>query len=86
MRKVTRAVRSVNRLDSPPKSPDLDSLTKIKSPTERFHLAGNLFYLHAPDGVGRSRLAGWVEKLLGVPATARNWRTVRQLLRVSEGT
>jgi len=35
--------------------------------------------LSAPDGIGRSKLAASVEKLLGVPATARNLRTASKL-------
>jgi uncharacterized protein (DUF1697 family) len=67
-------------LAATPKAPDLDAMEKIKSPTERFHLAGDVLYLHAPDGIGRSRLAAQIEKHLGVPATGRNWRTVCKLL------
>jgi len=37
-------------------------------------------YLHAPDGIGRSKLAAAMEKLAGVSATARNWNTVAKLL------
>jgi len=37
------------------------------------------FYLYAPDGVGRSKLAAGVEKLLGVAMTDRNWKTIRKL-------
>jgi uncharacterized protein (DUF1697 family) len=39
-----------------------------------------VFYLHAPQGIGRSKLAAKVEKILGVPTTARNWNTVSHLL------
>jgi uncharacterized protein (DUF1697 family) len=39
-----------------------------------------VFYLHAPDGIGRSKLASRVEKHLGVTATARNFRTVEKLM------
>lgn len=66
-------------LDASPKSPDLKTLESLKKDTERFSLKGNLFYLHAPDGVGRSKLAARVEKALGVAATARNWRTVCEI-------
>ncbi len=38
------------------------------------------FYLHAPDGIGRSKLAAAVEQCLGVATTARNWRTTRKLI------
>jgi len=59
----------------PPSDADLDGLNRLKSKSEKFLLAGGVFYLHAPDGIGRSKLAAKVEKSLGVPATARNWRT-----------
>jgi uncharacterized protein (DUF1697 family) len=63
-------------LASTPKNPDLEKLNSLKKASERFHLNDNVFYLHAPEGVGRSRLAASTEKLLGVPMTDRNWRTV----------
>lgn len=62
----------------PPK-PDLDALERIRAASERFQLAGNVLYLHAPDGVGRSKLAAGMERLLGVAVTIRNWNTVRKL-------
>ena len=58
---------------------DLEGMEALKSPTEHFQLTGRVFYLHAPDGIGRSKLAAKVEPLLGVPATGRNWRTVMKL-------
>ena len=66
-------------LESTPESPNLEALTAARSPTERFRLIGQAFYLHAPDGIGRSKLAAKVEKALGVATTARNWRTVDNL-------
>ena len=41
---------------------------------------GGVFYLHAPDGIGRSKIAANVEKRLGVVGTGRNYRTVDKLL------
>ena len=61
-------------------TPDLDGLEALRSDTEAFTLADDVFYLYAPDGIGRSKLAAKVEKLLGVPITARNWRTVNKVL------
>jgi uncharacterized protein (DUF1697 family) len=63
-------------LASTPKNPDLEKLNSLKKASERFHLSDNVFYLHAPEGFGRSKLAASTEKLLGVPMTYRNWRTV----------
>jgi uncharacterized protein (DUF1697 family) len=70
-------------LDATPENPDLDHLKALKSPSEEFTLKKNIFYLYAPDGIGRSKLAAKVEQVLGVAATARNWNTVRKLLEMT---
>jgi uncharacterized protein (DUF1697 family) len=67
-------------LKSRPASPDLAKLDSLRAPSEKFELKGNLFYLYAPDGIGRSKLAANVEKALGVELTARNWRSVQALM------
>jgi uncharacterized protein (DUF1697 family) len=67
-------------LASSPEHPDLDGLEEIKGDRERFVLSDGVFYLHAPDGIGRSKLAANAEKLLGVPTTARNWRTISKVM------
>lgn len=72
-------------LASTPKSPDLEKLTTLKKASERFQLRGKVFYLHAPEGVGRSKLAANSEKLLGVPMTDRNWRTLGKLREMAAG-
>lgn len=63
-------------LDSVPSKPDLRKLETLKAKSERFQLIDKVFYLHAPDGVGRSKLAASSESSLGVVMTDRNWRTV----------
>jgi len=72
-------------LGSAPKQPDLAALQDLASARERFALKDRVFYLHAPDGIGRSKLAARVEKSLGVAATARNWRTVTRVAEMAEG-
>jgi uncharacterized protein (DUF1697 family) len=71
-------------LDTPPRAPDLDGLEAVRGPTERFALDGAVLYLHLPDGLGRSKLALKAERLLGVPATARNWTTVTKVAELAE--
>ena len=76
-------------LEERPAAPDMKGLDEARDETERCHLDGRAFYLHTPDGFGRSKLAQKVEKLLGVSATARNWRTVtklREMVREAEET
>lgn len=66
----------VGFLSSAPMNPDLKTLESLKKESERFLLKGAVFYLHAPEGVGRSKLAASAERLLSISMTDRNWRTV----------
>jgi uncharacterized protein (DUF1697 family) len=66
-------------LGAAPGRPDMKKLESLKSDSERFRLIDSVFYLHAPEGIGRSKLAANAERLLGVPMTDRNWRTVRAI-------
>jgi uncharacterized protein (DUF1697 family) len=65
-------------------SPDEARLKALASSTEEYHIQGRVLYLHAPDGIGRSKLAANIEKCLKVPATARNLNTVNKLLQMLE--
>lgn len=58
----------------------LDKLQQLKGPTEEFALLDKCFYLYAPDGIGRSKLAAAAEKQLAVTTTTRNWRSVNKIL------
>jgi uncharacterized protein (DUF1697 family) len=55
---------------------DTKRMEEFAADSEKYRLTDSAFYLYAPDGTGRSKLAAGVERCLGVPATARNWRTV----------
>ena len=59
------------------------SLQSLRAADERFAVRGKVLYLHAPRGVGKSKFAARAESVLGVSATARNWRTVTELLRLA---
>jgi uncharacterized protein (DUF1697 family) len=69
----------VGFLASVPANPDLRALEDLRSDSERFQLVGGFFFLHAPEGMARSKLAARAEKHLGVTTTFRNWKTVRAL-------
>ena len=71
-------------LASVPKNPDLDALERIRGDRKRFALEDGVFYLHAPEGIGRSKLAVNTEKVLGVSATGRNWRTVCKVIAMAK--
>src|SRR5262249_28334236 len=67
-------------LETPATNPNDKALELAKAETESFVLTDRVFYLHAPDGIGRSKLASTAERHLGVTATARNFRTVEKLM------
>ncbi len=64
---------------------DSASVEKAQAQSETCKLVGKVFYLHAPDGIGRSKLAANAEKYLGVPVTARNFRTVLKIAELATG-
>jgi uncharacterized protein (DUF1697 family) len=66
----------VGFLTSKPEKPNLEKLASLKIASEQYLLSDRVFYLYAPEGVGKSRLAAGAEKCLGVNMTDRNWRTV----------
>lgn len=66
-------------LDAPPTAEAPELLTGRAAPTERYTLTDRALYLNAPDGIGQSMLAASAERVLGVPATARNLNTVSRL-------
>lgn len=67
-----------------PPAPDVEALDAACAESESWHLEDRVFYLHAPEGFGWSKLGRNAEELLGVPATARNWRTVTKLRELAE--
>jgi len=70
-------------LASVPEPPGLDALESLRAQSERFAVKRDVAYLHAPDGIGRSKLAARVERALGVAGTGRNWRSVCKILEMA---
>lgn len=58
---------------------DLEAVEKIRLPSEDLHFCGAVVYLHAPEGVGRSRLFAQLPKLIGQGVSARNLKTVLKM-------
>jgi uncharacterized protein (DUF1697 family) len=60
-------------------APDDAALRALALPGDGWHVAPRRFTLHTPGGIGTSKLAEKLPKLLPVPMTARNLRTVAAL-------
>ena len=71
-------------MDAVPEDPDLDALNALKTDSERFALIDKVFYLHTPDGLGRSKMAEKVGRGWKVNITARNWRTVSKVMEMAQ--
>ncbi len=68
-------------LGSAPTKAAVGALNPDRSPPDEFAVRKAEVYLHCPNGFGRSKLSlDYFERILGGPATVRNWNTVNKLL------
>ena len=64
-----------------PPAVDGERLAALRAPGETLVAGRRAAYLHAPEGIGRSKLAARLEEVAGGCAlTGRNLNTVRRLL------
>ncbi len=76
----------VTFLSKAPVKPALDRLDALAGARDQYRLAGSELYLHCPINYGETRLSnGAIEKVLGVGATTRNWKTVTTLHAMAAG-
>ncbi|MEJ2036820.1 MAG: DUF1697 domain-containing protein [Maritimibacter sp.] len=66
-------------LSAPPVEEAEERLNALAANGEQIALTEHALYLHAPEGIGRSKLAAGAENMLGVAATARNLNTLGKL-------
>jgi len=71
-------------LSSVPPAADLDGMEKVRTESERFELIDQVLYLHTPEGFARSKLAKNAERCIGVPITARNWRSMSKIVEMAQ--
>jgi uncharacterized protein (DUF1697 family) len=61
------------------------TLDPDRSPPDAFMARGQEIYLHAPNGLARSKLTNdYFDRTLGTISTGRNWRTVTTLLTIMD--
>lgn len=64
----------------PPNKEAATALRERAAAGERIATAGEALWIHYPEGVARSKLSpALIDRLVGSPVTARNWRTVLKL-------
>lgn len=61
------------------------AISELSFPPDHCKLLGREVFVHCPDGYGRTKLTNALfENVLRVPATTRNWNTVRALLKIAD--
>ncbi|HEV2507411.1 MAG TPA: DUF1697 domain-containing protein [Mesorhizobium sp.] len=66
-------------LEREPTPEEVARLAEKCTGPERFKVKGDVLYLHAPEGLGKSKFAEILPRTLKVPGTTRNWRSVLAL-------
>jgi uncharacterized protein (DUF1697 family) len=69
-------------LSAQPTAAKVRSLAPEAYAPDEFHVGKRVIYLRLPNGFQGSRLPNW-EKVLGVDATVRTWKTVTRLLELA---
>jgi uncharacterized protein (DUF1697 family) len=73
-------------LESTPDPAAAAALDLDRSPPDTCALLERELYFHLPHGAGRTKLTlDYVERVLGVRGTQRNWKTVLKLLELARG-
>jgi uncharacterized protein (DUF1697 family) len=71
-------------LDKEPTPAVRDAVRALKPATEEVHLSGREVYVYFPDGQGKSKFAGPLDRALRKSGTGRNWNSVTKLLEIAE--
>ena len=58
---------------------DREKIESLKAASEQYTVKNKVFYLFAPDGIGKSKLVAKIEACLGVMATGRNLNTINKI-------
>jgi uncharacterized protein (DUF1697 family) len=71
---------------APPSAEAVRTLLTFRNEIDDFHVHGREIYWAARKGMGQSKFTGArLEKIIGMPATARNVTTVRKLAAMTSG-
>jgi uncharacterized protein (DUF1697 family) len=68
-----------------PASAALAKLDRQRFLPEEFVVKGAELYLHLPNGMGRTKLPGYLDRRLKIATTIRTWNTVAKLVDLTGG-
>ena len=71
----------------PPKPDAVAALRPRAANGERIEAAGDALWIHYPRGAGTTKLSpSLLDRAVGSPVTARNWRTVQEITKLLGGS
>jgi uncharacterized protein (DUF1697 family) len=74
----------ISFLSRSPEAFSMEAILSKKLPHEEIIITPNAIYLYCPKGYGETKLStNFLEKVLNVSATTRNWRTGNELLKLA---
>jgi len=80
-----KAFLHVTFLADKPKALMPDILLTKKQDGEEIHFSDNAIYLFCPNGYGQTKLTNnFIESKLKVAATTRNWKTMNEILKITQ--
>jgi len=63
----------------------IQRVININYPPDKFKIIGNEIFIYCPNGFGETKLyTNFFEKKMGVTGTARNWKTITNMLQLAE--
>jgi uncharacterized protein (DUF1697 family) len=72
-------------LHDEPSDNQLQKVTDVSYPPDKFKIIGREIYIYCPNGFGRTKIyTNFFEKKMKVSGTGRNWITITTLLNLSE--
>jgi uncharacterized protein (DUF1697 family) len=72
-------------LHEAPSDVQIQKVSDIDYPPDKFKITGREIFIYCPNGFGRTKLyTNFFEKKMGVIGTARNWKTITTILSIAE--
>jgi uncharacterized protein (DUF1697 family) len=68
-----------------PSESQIEKVKNISYPPDQFIIIGREIYIYCPNGFGRTKLyTNFFENKMKIVGTARNWKSINNILRLSE--
>ena len=84
-RKEDTSKLHVTFLSGNPEKASLDKIKEGQYASDEYYISGNTVYLFCPNGYGNTKLSNtFFENKLKLTATTRNWKTICELVKLSE--